>query len=444
MTQKSVYPLVQPLVLAICVFILVFDATSAYLRQMAATSLSPQIIDTSPRQQPDLAPGKTAIGDLLGVPSRVISFKQLKTINQTQIQAAQTAFVGTPSATLVSDIAVYSLEYEIKGHKGEWQAVSAVVYLPATAGEYPLFVFGSGTTGMADKCAPSLENLAVENIGNYHNQMITQTAAGYVSVFPDYEGFHDSQATQAYFISDSEAQTLLGAIRSLVDLQSTTPSLKVIDFKAVFLAGYSQGGHAALSAAQQWQTLPPDIKLKGVIQYAGAADVEALFWESPWLASYLVSSYVEYYRPELSAHEVLQERWLQEMATNNETLCVNQAYKYYPHAPNQIYIPAFLDAIETNVWPASLKKWQQIIAANTPMTNLPDVPYLSIQGESDPIVTAKTQKKNVALLCEQGKHVLYQEYAQVNHFRIRQESLNFSTDWMNAILAGRPTASTCL
>lgn len=369
--------------------------------------------------------------------SRIKNFFQVESIDQAQIEAAQKSFVGSPQSTSVSKVAIYTLEYEIQSQDGSWQPTTAQVYIPLTAGAYPLYVFGSGTTGIADKCRPSLENVAVENVGNYRNHMIAQAAAGYVSVFPDYEGYHNPDVTEAYFIAESEAKVLLGAIRSLQELQPNTAVLQTADLKNVFLAGYSQGGHAALSAAREWSELPPDTQLRGVIQFAGAADVEALFLDSPWLASYLVASFVDYYKPELASSTVLQDRWLQEMNRNNAILCVNQAYRYYPKPPSEMYTPAFLDAIETRTWPDALSNWNEAIQVNIPLTDLPNVPYLSIQGEADPIVTATTQRRNTDVLCQQKYNITYREYAGVNHFQIRQVSFGYSNDWMRQVLAGQ-------
>jgi predicted esterase len=437
---------IQFIVLTLGVIVLLIDAFSHYRAQFSTYHLSSTQQQESPLQAINNQPPKVVVASPSAQPQskyKVISFQKIRSIDATQIEAAEHSFIRATPSALVSQVSIYQLQYEILGRNGMWKPVSAKAYLPATHGKYPLFVFGSGTTGMADKCAPSLENVAVENLGNYDNQMIAQTAAGFVSVFPDYEGFHSSDETQAYFVSESEARTLLGAIQSLIELQPNTPALSVADTEAVFLSGYSQGGHAALSAALQWNTLPPSVKLKGIVQYAGAADVQALFKESPWLASYLIDSYVQYYGLPLRAQDALQDKWLIEMNRNNEVLCVNQAYKYYPHDPSKVYSPAFLDAIETHTWPDNLKPWNKVIQANIPLSNLPDVPYLSIQGSSDPIVTAKTQVANVEKMCQEHKQVIYREYSGVNHFQIRQVSFMYSNEWMNTVLSGGTLKSSC-
>lgn len=400
--------------------------------------------------------GSTALSHLVSSPSstptatssatplyRVTSFTKLQDINKKRIEDAQRSFLKETHDTPVTQITAYELKYDVYTEKGVWVPIVARVYVPVAAQSYPLFVFAPGTTGIADHCAPTLENISQENLGNYNSNMIVQAAEGYTSVFTDYEGYNDPKKTEAYFISSSEARTLLGVVQTLIELQRTTTKLQSVDLTKVFLSGYSQGGHAAVSAAQEWNQLPSNIKLEGIVEFAGADNVQALFYDSPWLASYLVQSYVDYYGSNLQAFNVLQSKWLDEMRTTNEELCVNEANKHFPHSRKDIYTPAFLDAIESGTWPETLDQWHKIIDLNTTLKNVPNVPHLSIQGGSDPIVTAKTQTKNLATLCQQDHPVTYQEFPGINHYDIRKAGFEFSNKWMSDVLSGVPISSSC-
>lgn len=439
--MKSVFSwtVAKAVIVLIGVSILSVDLWTEYVGSSQALTLtpSPSLSALPSTPSPSPKPSPASFADV-----RVTSFSRQKTLSLSQIEVAQQSFVGTTLPSVVDEVAVFQLKYEFRGKNNDWQPTTARVYVPMGKGEYPLFVFGSGTTGMADKCAPSLENMAVENLGNYANHMITQASQGYTAVFPDYEGFHSAD-TQAYFVSKSEASVLLGAIKSLITLQSDERVLASTDLEKVFLSGYSQGGHAALSAASEWRQLPDRIKLMGLIEYAGASDVESLFYDSPHLAGYLAESFSEYYGGSLAPSDVLQDKWLQELEHNNATLCVNAAYKHFPSDPKQVYAPVFLDALETKVWPDALGEWQQAIKKNIPLNDLPDVPHLSIQGASDPIVTAQTQKANINFLCANGHEVQYKELPGVNHFQIRQEGFVFSNQWMKDILTGLIPQSNC-
>lgn len=420
-------------IVSIDTFLYYQHQASAKSPETPSTNLSEELEE---QEKPEISPRPSG-----SIEYTIRTFTKIESINANRISAAQSSFLHGIHSTPITALDVYDLQYDIRGHNGSWQPVSAKVYLPTQEGRYPLFIFGSGTTGIADKCAPSLENMSVENLGNYHNHMISQAAEGYITVFPNYEGFNNPEFSQAYFISESEAKTLLAAIQSLYELQKSTTSLSVIDFSKVFLSGYSQGGHAALSAAKEWNQLPDTIHLTGIVEYAGAANVRALFVDSPWLASYLVQSFTEYYGSNLQAFQVLQDKWLQKMVANNEQLCVNAAYTFYPR--DTIYTPQFEDAINSDTWPEVLENWRQTIELNTPLSKLPAVAHLSIQGASDPIVTAKTQVANIETLCQQDHQVEYKEYPGINHFDIRRAGFEFSNTWMKNVLATGQMARGC-
>jgi len=219
MKSKRLPTQLRLLILSVAVCILAIDTLGYY------SNRAPKEVPPAPNlPATQITPTPVLVPSVPEVLSRVTNFTLLRTMDQSRIEAAQTSFVGGTFPTLVSKISIYQLQYEIRGKNGTWIPVTAKVYVPQDTGSYPVFVFGSGTTGIADKCAPSLENMAIENLGNYDNQMIDQTAEGFISVFPDYEGFNTSSETQAYFVSESESKVLLGAIRSLIELQPTTPT----------------------------------------------------------------------------------------------------------------------------------------------------------------------------------------------------------------------------
>ena len=112
----------------------------------------------------------------------------------------------------------------------------------------PVLVFGSGTTGIADAGAPSLEQPEVRRLGWYTANMLAYAAQGFIEIFPDYIGFNDPARPQRYFSKAAEGHVMLDAARAASSLASA-PGTPVRAAAKVFAAGYSQGGHAAFSAA---------------------------------------------------------------------------------------------------------------------------------------------------------------------------------------------------
>ncbi|WP_374927804.1 lipase family protein [Kytococcus sedentarius] len=149
---------------------------------------------------------------------------------------------------------------------GEIVPVSGAVYVPTTAwrgkGERPIVAIAPGTQGMDDRCAPSrasAEGLSYEML-----------AAGYAVAMTDYEGL-GTEGDHPYVVRQSAAHSLLDVVRAAQDgdfgLSANAP---------VGLTGYSQGGTAAAAAAEEWDEYAPELRLKGVVAGAPAADLNVV------------------------------------------------------------------------------------------------------------------------------------------------------------------------
>ena len=152
------------------------------------------------------------------------------------------------------DVQTYDIRYVSTDHDGSAAEIHAQLFVPIftePAGR-PLFVFGSGTTGIADGCAPSLEQPEVRRWGYYRENMLAYAGSGVITIFPDYLGFGDPDRPQRYFSKLAEGRTMLDAVRAVDDFFET--SVRAADGHVrpsghAFVGGYSQGGHAAFAAA---------------------------------------------------------------------------------------------------------------------------------------------------------------------------------------------------
>jgi alpha-beta hydrolase superfamily lysophospholipase len=140
--------------------------------------------------------------------------------------------------------------YKMRNVKGELVNASALLFTPKTSaptGGRPLVVFGHGTTGIDSSCAPS--NILKAGAGLAYEQIIASLLSSNLTVImPDYEGrgpadesvpnahpyLHLGSAGQSFALSAVAAKAVEGE--------------KLSGDWAVF--GHSQGGHAALAAAQ--------------------------------------------------------------------------------------------------------------------------------------------------------------------------------------------------
>jgi pimeloyl-ACP methyl ester carboxylesterase len=162
--------------------------------------------------------------------------------------------------------------YSSKSVTGQKVAVSGSVSIPkgkAPAGGWPVISYGHGTTGIADKCAPS-RNTADGPANGYINYtdsiMNSWLAAGYAVVRSDYEGL-GTPGVHPFLVGKSSGRGILDIVRASHQMN---PAIS----KRFVITGHSQGGHAALFAADQAATWTPELKLKGTVAYAPASQLK--------------------------------------------------------------------------------------------------------------------------------------------------------------------------
>jgi alpha-beta hydrolase superfamily lysophospholipase len=195
----------------------------------------------------------------------------------------QDPVVGTPSAYQTAaenppnaaDSVV--MTYKMKGIKGTETLATALVFTPKTAppaGGWPIVAWGHGTTGVIDQCAPSRMKLITTTIlgqdRSTHDMIDSFVKEGYVVVAPDYEGLGEPGGLEMHpFLH------LKSAAYSITDAVVATKSWlgnKVSNKWAV--AGVSQGGHAALGAAEY--AARANMDYKGAVALAPANNLEMI------------------------------------------------------------------------------------------------------------------------------------------------------------------------
>ncbi len=323
--------------------------------------------------------------------------------------------------------------------------IVAQLFVPAAdaAPALPVLVYGAGTTGLGDACAPSREQPTVRTWGDYQAHMLSYATQGTIAILPDYAGFHDETRLQAYFIADLEARVLLDAARAVYAFFGSAPG-PVTPQEVVFFAGYSQGGHAAFAAREAAPSYAPDVPIKGVIGHGASTDVGALLRDSPYFAPYVLYSYADYYGPQaVDVSRLLLPRWLPTLRADVTTRCIDAMPGYYGNDARQLYQPAFREALYNDRLGESFPGLQEALARNNAGLVPSAVPALVLQGGADPIVTAQTQGAFVARLCAAGGRVTYRTYANVHHFQTRQVGFKDTLAWMQTLLAGNAPPTSC-
>ncbi|MDH4137522.1 MAG: hypothetical protein OEW09_12530, partial [Anaerolineae bacterium] len=90
--------------------------------------------------------------------------------------------------------------------------------------EFPVFVYGPGTTGIATKCAPLDEQARGCNWGDYRSHLLSYATQGYITIIANWQGFDDPDRTHPYFVAELEGRVMLDAARAVYDFFEHPPS----------------------------------------------------------------------------------------------------------------------------------------------------------------------------------------------------------------------------
>lgn len=187
-----------------------------------------------------------------------------------------------------------------------------------------LVAFAVGTQGMGSQCAPSRQMAAGRE---YESVFITGLLArGYNVVVPDYQGLGLS-GTHTYMSREVQGRVVLDALRAAQQLDS--PDIPADG--PVAIAGYSQGGGAAASAAELWHEYAPLLDVKGAVCGAVPADfplVARMLDGSPYFAflGYALVGLSSDYRVDLGA--LLNDRGIEIAAALSEQ-CMFESLRRY-------------------------------------------------------------------------------------------------------------------
>ena len=347
---------------------------------------------------------------------------------------------------LAAAVEAYDLVYTTTDLDGSSAQISAQLFIPVytAPAERPLYVFGSGTTGLGDECAPSVEySYGDHPLGYYRANLLAFASRGIISVIPNYLGFDDPEKTQPYFNAVAEAHVMLDAVRAVTAFFEQNPQV-VAPSDAVFTGGYSQGGHAAFAAADLRPSYAPEVTLTGVIGYGATTNVARLMKEGPYYAPYLVQSFSTTYGADVfDPAEVLNARWVPTLEEDAVGRCVDRAQDYYPFDANLIYTPEFARALNSDTLETDFPNIYRVLEQNRTGLSGHGLPALIVQGEQDIIVRNPTQELFVRELCEVGSSVQYLNFPGVRHRFTRQVGFEESIAWMEGLARGEPAPSSC-
>jgi alpha-beta hydrolase superfamily lysophospholipase len=336
--------------------------------------------------------------------------------------------------------AAWRILYVSSDRRGDAIAVSGTVFAPdgpAPGGGRPVVAWAHPTTGVAARCAPSLEPGAGADAVPGLDAML---AAGWVVTATDYPGL-GTAGPHPYLVGDSEGRAVLDSLRAARAL----PDAGAGPDTPAAVWGHSQGGHAALFAGQLAPTYAADQHLAGVATAAPATDLTALLQHDIGgtagnvLASMAMVSWSDVYAGEGVRLDQVVEPLAEPVARRVAERCIESRAQLAVDLPDaEVLRLRFTPAPPWNV-----AGWDTLLTDNTPGTEPVTVPVLVNQGTADTVVWHDVTAAWVQARCAAGATVARRDYDGATHLDIATRSAPDAVAWIADRLAGRPVATPC-
>lgn len=298
---------------------------------------------------------------------------------------------------------------------------TGLVVIPAAkppAGGRTIVSWGHPTTGVAQKCAPSraLDPFdLVEGLTDFLNR-------GYVVVYTDYTGM-GTAGPDSYLIGETAGRNVLDAARAARQLLKDDASDRVV------LWGHSQGGQAALFAAQLAPVYAPELRVLATAVAAPATDLASLLRadigdiSGVSISSYAFDAYSKVYGYPLQS--ILTPAAIGALPAMNELCLLSQNSAL--HAIAEPLIGKFLTAD-----PETTEPWAGLLAANTPGAVRIASPLFVAQGEADKLVRPASTDAFVEQVRAGGTVVTYDRIPGATHGTVALRALRSLFDWLSA------------
>jgi len=327
--------------------------------------------------------------------------------------------------------------YRSTDQSGAPMVVSGIVVAPIGAapdGGRTVVSWAHPTTGAAKRCAPSLNVDPFILVEGIHELL----DAGHVVVATDYPAM-GVDGPPSYLIGATEGHSVLDAARAARAISETRASDDVV------LWGHSQGGHAALFAAQEAKAYAPDLDVIGVAVAAPATELGKLLDDDitgvsgVTIGAYAFDAYQRAYGTgdeEQGLESVLTEAGA-EAVPDMAALCLLGQNKELHRIAGPL-VGGFLAHD-----PATTQPWAGWLQENTPGGAPIGVPVLVAQGQSDTLVHPDVTADYVSTICAAGEHVLFERYDHIGHGLVAELTVPRLVGWIDDLRAGRTPEENC-
>ncbi|PZG24124.1 hypothetical protein C1I95_01010 [Micromonospora craterilacus] len=323
----------------------------------------------------------------------------------------------------------FAILYWSTATSGDLVAVSGVAFQPeepASAGPRSILAWAHGTVGLDDSCAPSRGY--ARGAGDSLALVRRAIAEGAIFVASDYEGL-GTPGEHPFMVNEASARNVLDSIRAGSQLFDATGA-------SAFILGQSQGGAAALYAAEIHAKYAPDIRLvgaAGVAVPAGLDELDAQLAGGPYFGYVLMTAHG--YRT--AYPQVAMDGLTAAGSTALDQIpgkCVDEILGEYADGRTDTYgTGAVLDAPEVRA----------LLAKNELGGTAPDVPIMLVHGEVDDTIPLRNARELRQRYCAASAMITAKLFPGKGHVDVLPAALPEILAFFKQRLAGATASSTC-
>jgi acetyl esterase/lipase len=340
-----------------------------------------------------------------------------------------------PLAGAPDGAVAYKIFYQSTGVGGEPITVSGMVIAPpgpAPDGGRPVVAWAHPTTGVVERCAPSLARKRFQMIAGLRLML----ARGYVVAATDYPGLGTPEV-HPYLVGESEGRAVLDSVRAA----RQTPGVAAGATFAVW--GHSQGGQAALFTGLLAQSYAPELRLVGVAAAAPATELATLMKADldtsggRNLTSMTLWSWKRIFGA--PSNEVLVPSAVP-VVDRLAKECIESIFDIYERRwTSRPLAQAFVRDQDF----ASKEPWSSLMRKNTPGVLPPHMPVFLAQGDIDNLVLPPVTREYASKLCRNGNAVAFDPVPNTGHGFVAFRASVAAVSWIADRFAGAPAPTSC-
>ncbi|MBS1847594.1 MAG: hypothetical protein JST73_04890 [Actinobacteria bacterium] len=325
-------------------------------------------------------------------------------------------------ATTSTSTTMRIMYHSIDGAGRDRAVTGTITYPNATAPQsgWPVLSIANGTVGLGPQCAISRSNTGVFGFG-----------VNGVAVDSDYIGEGPIGQVQAYLSRESEAHSVLDAVRAARNLQAAHAGSRFV------VLGGSQGGHGALSTNELAATYAPELDLLGTVALAPAAMFDRTYGPLDEIVTRVVTAMgvvgLATEHPEIDLSDYVGPAGLAAIA-QMRTECTSDIISTVLGVPGGFFTHD----------PRSTEPARSIMLANDVGNVAAASPVLLIQGTADTTVTPQRTADLFTRMCGVGQVTDFLSVPGATHEDVTQMALTPIESWLAARLAGHTAPDSCL